>query len=131
MESTKGFLKWVVGNLTADLGSNMDTWLTPVRLWIPTQQGALPSPIIHFMNRGTYNQIVEMPRRRCRWGSRRWEPNAWNVIPPGQSGFINYLAEYNHAYDQLSLYETWTYKPMRYRFWDIWKIRESVERLYY
>ncbi len=124
-------LKWTVGNLTADLGLDMDTWLTPVRLWIPSQQGALPRPIMHYMNRGTYNQIVEMPRSRWRWGSRSREPNAWNVIPPGQSGFMNYLAEYNHAYDQLSLYETWTYKPMRFRLWDIWKVRESIEYLYY
>lgn len=122
-------LKWTIGNLTVDLGPNMDTWLTPVRIWIPSQQGALPRPIMHFMNRGTYNQIVEMSKRR--WGCTSSEPNAWNVIPPGQSGFINYLAEYNHAYDQLNLYETWTYKPMRYRFRDIWKVRETVEHLYY
>lgn len=124
-------LKWTVGNLTDDLGPDMDTWLTPVRLWWPSQLGALPPAPMHYMNRGTYNQIVEMPRRRWRWGCRSTTPNAWNVIPPGQSGFMNYLFEYNHAYDQLSLYETWTYKPMRFRLWDIWKVRESIEYLYY
>ncbi len=91
---------------------------------------------MHFMNRGTYNHVVEMPKNK--WWHRFWNPgpNAWNVIPPGQSGFMGYDKEGNiiyspHAYDQLPLYETWTYKPMRYHFLDIWQVRESVEHLNY
>jgi len=124
-------LKWAIGNLTDEYGPNILDWLTPVRTVTFDKQGALPAPTMHWMNRGTYNQIVEMPRKK--WGHKFWKsaPNAWNVIPPGQSGFMNYLGEFNHAYDQLELYETWTYKRMRYHFWDIWRVRESVERLFY
>jgi penicillin amidase len=124
-------LKWALGNLTDDRGPDMSKWLTPVRIWVPNAIGALPPPIMHYMNRGTYNQIVEMPKHK--WRHRGWnrDPYAFNVIPPGQSGFMNINYEYNHAYDQLELYETWTYKPMRYNYWDIWRVRDSFEILRY
>ena len=124
-------LKWSIGNLTDSLGSDMSTWLTPVIQWWPSQIGALPRAPMHYMNRGTYNQIAEM----IVWNYYDWRnlyalPHAVNVIPPGQSGFMNYLGQYNHAYDQLALYETWTYKPMRYNYWDVMKVAESVLNLY-
>jgi hypothetical protein len=87
------------------------------------------------MNRGTYNHIVEMPKTR-RW-TKFWkrDPKAVNVIPPGQSGFISFVDGVPtinpHAYDQLELYDTWTYKPVRFRFWDNWRVRESIKLLYY
>ena len=124
-------LKWTIGNLTEERGPNIDTWLTGVKIWVPNALGVLPPPVMHYMNRGTYNQIVEMPKTKKCHRFRNPYPYAYNVIPPGQSGFMNYLFEYNHAYDQLELYETWTYKPMKYKFRDIWKVRESVEILYY
>ncbi|MFX1240672.1 MAG: penicillin acylase family protein [Promethearchaeota archaeon] len=124
-------LKDAVINLRDELGPDMEKWLTPVRIWVPSALGALPPPVMHYMNRGTYNQIVEMPKHK--WWHNSWNsaPYAFNVIPPGQSGFMNYLFEYKHAYDQLALYETWTYKPMRYNYRDIWQVRETVEKLYY
>jgi penicillin amidase len=121
-------LKEAIIDLNSIFGSDMSTWLTPVQLVWFSQQGALPSVKMHAMNRGTYNQIAEMVRGKCWW---KPAPHAVNVIPPGQSGFMNYLGEYNHAYDQLELYETWTYKPMRYYFWDIWSVKESVLYLNY
>ncbi|MFX1259127.1 MAG: penicillin acylase family protein [Promethearchaeota archaeon] len=124
-------LKWTIGNLTEEKGTNMSTWLTPVRQWEPIQMGALAPPIMHYMNRGTYNQIVEMPRWKWWHQFYRPPPHAVNVMPPGQSGFINYLGQYNHAYDQLNLYETWTYKPMRFRYQNIKKVEESRTILYY
>jgi len=87
---------------------------------------------MHNMNRGTYNQIVEMiqrGRRNC-WGTTT--PNAMNVIPPGQSGFMNYLGQpHPHAYDQLPLYESWTYKPMLFTKGDIYAVAESWKYLTY
>jgi hypothetical protein len=66
------------------------------------------------MNRGTYNHIAEMPMDWLK------PPRAVNVIPPGQSGFIclkdDKIVVSPHAYDQLILYETWTYKPALVRF---------------
>ncbi|MFW9946487.1 MAG: penicillin acylase family protein [Candidatus Odinarchaeota archaeon] len=124
-------LKWAIGNLTDDLGPDMDTWLTPVRTTWFGAQGALPSPVMHSMNRGTYNQVVEMIKTR---GWSVWDDttNAMNVIPPGQSGFMNGYMEYSpHAYDQLILYETWTYKPMRYDYFDIRSVAESMKFLRY
>jgi penicillin amidase len=104
-------LKDTLDELEADYGSSdMSTWLTPVQMQNYTAQGGLPaSYATHpFMNRGTYNQIVEM-----RAGGSL--PNAKNVIPPGQSGLLVYPGVPSpHAFDQVELYVTWTYKPMRF-----------------
>lgn len=116
-------LKWAIGNLTEELGPDMATWLTPVRrIWF-RQQGALPGPLMHYMNRGTYNQIVEMPTSAL--------PHAENVLPPGQSGFMNYLFQYKHTYDQLALYENWMYKPVLFLYKEILKVAESEKILKY
>jgi len=71
--------------------------------------GFLPGDDIHpYMNRGTYNQIAEMLAADL--------PNAVNVIPPGQSGFVGIVSmtpvPSPHVGDQVELYATWTYKPM-------------------
>ncbi len=119
-------LKEALKDLKKTHGTDMSTWLTPVRTVTFDQMGALPAPTMHAMNRGTYNQIVEMPSHP---GT---PPHAVNVIPPGQSGFMQYPGIPSpHAYDQLFLYETWTYKPMRYRYEDIMEIAESVALLMY
>jgi hypothetical protein len=62
-------------------------------------------------------------------------PHAVNVIPPGQSGFM-YLDDGSpvispHAYDQLPLYESWTYKPMRFKSDEIWGDAETWIDLIY
>jgi len=54
-----------------------------------------------WMNRGTYNQIVRLGPGRHLWGE--------NVVAPGQSGDPTSP----HFADQLTLYATWRYKPMR------------------
>lgn len=121
-------LKEALADLKGTLGPDMSTWLTPVRIVTFDQMGALPAPTMHYMNRGTYNQIAEMPNWLWWWKP----PHAVNVIPPGQSGFMNYLFQPSpHAYDQLPLYETWTYKPMLFSFKDIWKVAESWKVLIY
>ena len=125
-------LKEALDYLNATLGPNLSTWLTPVITITFEQQGALTAPTMHGMNRGTYNQIAEM--KRCSWW---WKPSphAVNVIPPGQSGFMSLVdgvpTPSPHAYDQLPLYETWTYKPMLFRFKDIWEVAESWTSLSY
>jgi penicillin amidase len=76
-------------------------WLQPVAkiVWEPLGAGMVPDTI--FMNRGTYNQIVHTGPGPKMFGE--------NVVAPGQSGdpFSP------HFSDQLHLYATWTYKPMR------------------
>jgi hypothetical protein len=116
---------------------DVSEWLTQVEMVDFDEQGALPSLEMPYMNRGTYNQIAEMPK----WSWRNWwkPPIAVNVIPPGQSGFVG--AEIvdgeiipvpsPHAYDQLLLYVTWQFKPMLYRLWDIWNVAESWKILIY
>ena len=122
-------LKDAIIDLQSAFGPDMSTWLTNASVVWFEQQGALPSIKMHAMNRGTYNQIAEMVRGRRWW---KPAPHAVNVIPPGQSGFIGYTQIPSpHAYDQLALYESWTYKPMRYYFWDIWRVQESVLYLNY
>jgi penicillin amidase len=126
-------LKQAILELTNELGPDMSQWLTSVRKVTFTPLGALPAPTMHYMNRGTYNHTAEMPRR---WGIGITPPIAVNVIPPGQSGFI-YLkggktpTPSPHAYDQLPLYETWTYKPMRFSSKEIWRVAESWQDLIY
>jgi len=115
-------LKGVIVDLEESYGtSNASLWLTPVqRVWF-TQLGALPTTSMPFMNRGTYNQIAELPR--WSWGDWRSPPHAVNVLPPGQSGFVNYLLEPSpHSYDQLPLYEGWQFKPMLFGVEEIWKL---------
>jgi hypothetical protein len=87
----------------------MATWLTPVQMQSYDKGGALPGGKLHpYMNRGTYNQIVEM-----RGGGSL--PNAMNVIPPGQSGLVLLPGIANpHVADQVALYASWTYKPIRF-----------------
>jgi penicillin G amidase len=125
-------LKQALAELTNELGPDMSKWLTPVRTVKFSQLGALPAPTMHYMNRGTYNQTAEMPRKM---GRGMDYPNAVNVIPPGQSGFIflkgGHPTPSPHAYDQLPLYETWTYKPMRFKSDEIFGVAESREDLIY
>jgi penicillin amidase len=92
-------------------------WLQPRAeiFWEPGGIGSVPNTI--WMNRGTYNQIVHLGR-----GSSLY---AENVIAPGQSG--DYRSP--HFSDQLALYETWTYKPMRLETGDQRRHAESVTTL--
>lgn len=126
-------LEDALDTLEVNFGSeDMDTWLTPVRITYLWSLGALPTPTMHAMNRGTYNHIVEMPNNHRPFWCRRFYPHAVNVIPPGQSGFFNIVTGISpHAYDQLGLYDTWTYKPVRFSKWSIWHVRESVKFLVY
>ena len=124
-------LQMALVDLKLARGDDISTWLTPVSLTYLWSQGALPTPRMHSMNRGTYNQIVEMQKhKRWRWNRKPSMPNAVNVIPPGQSGFLNYLGEFSHAYDQLPLYDTWTYKPVLFKYSDIKKVAESFWTYY-
>jgi len=76
-------------------------WLLPdvYTTWSPLGLGSVPHT--PWMNRGTYNQIVHLGR-----GDNL---TAVNVVAPGESG----LTGNPHFADQLSLYATWHYKPMR------------------
>jgi len=119
-------LKQVLVALEAAYGSDdVSTWLTPVEMVDFDELGALPSIPMHYMNRGTYNQIAELSRKK--W----WSPSyAVNVIPPGQSGFVQYPGIPSlHAYDQLILYETWQFKPMLFRLEDLLQVAESITAL--
>ena len=122
-------LKEALAELAA-MEADMSKWLTTVRKVTFSQLGALPPPTMHYMNRGTYNHIAEMPGKW--WKEFLKPPHAVDVIPPGQSGFFNAVSgPSSHAYDQLPLYETWTYKPMLFRFDDIWGAAESWKFLVY
>jgi penicillin amidase len=97
-------LEEAVDELTAEYGADMSTWLTPVRMQDYDETGGLPGADLHpYMNRGTYNHIAEMSTPQV----------AVNVIPPGTSGLLVYPGVPSaHAYDQVELYASWTYKPM-------------------
>ncbi|MFX0210021.1 MAG: penicillin acylase family protein [Candidatus Hodarchaeota archaeon] len=125
-------LKDALAELETTFGPDVSTWLTPVRTTRFSPQGFLFNPAfgqpelrMHSMNRGTYNHIVEMPRWKWKNLNKQEPTHGVNVIPPGQSGFMNIYGQFDHVIDQLPLYETWTYKPMRFRFGEIWDVAES------
>jgi len=112
-------LKEAIAELKDEYGADMSTWLTPVRMQAYVKQGGLPNinPATGkgwhpAMNRGTYNQIAELSSPL---------PQGKNVIPLGQSGFIELrIVEgrtptpipSDHVWDQVELYAKWEYKPM-------------------
>jgi penicillin amidase len=84
-------------------------------VWARWGLGSVLYPL--FMNRGTYNQLVHLGRGE--------NLRALNVVAPGQSGDFRSP----HFSDQLALYQTWTYKPMRLGTADQMRHAESVTRL--
>jgi len=98
--------------------SDPRAWRQPVSqiTWTPLGAGRVPNTI--WMNRGTYNQLVHMGT-----GSRRF---AFNVVAPGQSGVLFSP----HFADQLNMYATWRYKPMRLERGDVERNAESTITLY-
>lgn len=112
-EAVTGALIAALDQLTAEFGSNdPDDWRQPISEinWAPLGVGAVPPTI--WMNRGTYNQLVHL----------RGRLSAENVVAPGQSG--DPLSP--HFADQLELYATWQYKPMRLTAADLVGNVESV-----
>ncbi len=133
-------LKEALDELEIEYGSNdVTTWLTEVSTTRFSPQGFLSNPLfgqpelrMHSMNRGTYNHIVEMPKWKWKNFFRQEPTHGVNVIPPGQSGFFSIVTGPSpHAYDQLALYETWTYKPMLFRYQPIADVAESFTTLIY
>jgi penicillin amidase len=119
-------LQDAIAELETQYGSSdMATWLTPVRMQNYGAQGFLPGGPLHpYMNRGTYNQIVEM-----RAGGSL--PNAKNVIPPGQSGFVGFPGIPSpHVADQVVNYASWTYKPVLLTLVAI-EARETSREVFY
>lgn len=90
--------------------TNVSEWLTPVEIKGFSELGSLSSPVMPYMNRGTYNQVVELPL----WTDDPLSPpHGESVLPPGQSGFMNSLQQPSaFAYDQLPLYVSWLFKDM-------------------
>jgi penicillin amidase len=84
-------------------------------VWTPLGAGVVPNT--PWMNRGTYNQIVHLGMGANLFG--------FNVVPPGQNG--NPFS--SHFADQLDLYATWRYKPMRLGRNDIQRHIESTVSL--
>ena len=90
--------------------TNVSAWLSPVDMVGFSELGSLSSPEMPYMNRGTYNQVIELPR----WTKDPTSsPRGENVLPPGQSGFVNSQGIPSlFAYDQLPLYTSWMFKDM-------------------
>jgi penicillin amidase len=109
-------LKNALKVLENEFGSdNVSEWLTPVKMKSFSETGALSSPQMPMMDRGTYNQVVEMSSSNI--NHQYGNPIAYNVLPPGQNGFVDYFGQPNpHAYDQLDLYINWEFKPMILNF---------------
>jgi penicillin amidase len=96
---------------------DMSRWLQARAeiFWSPGGIGSVPNT--PWMNRGTYNQLVHLGEGD--------DLKAMNVVSPGQSGDFRSP----HFADQLELYATWTYKPMRLTREDQLRHAESVTHL--
>ncbi len=75
-------------------------WHLPVATLAYPPLGAGATLLTPFKDRGTYNQVVSL---------LPGGPVGENVVAPGQSGDVRSP----HFTDQLGLYATWRYKPMR------------------
>lgn len=88
------------GLSTSYASTDTRQWLTPdiTTTWYPYGAGSVPAT--PWMNRGTHNQILSLDKSG---------PRGENVVAPSESGDVRspYFA------DQLTLYATWAYKPMR------------------
>lgn len=111
-------LRSALDQLAGRYGPDLASWLQPVAR---ISWDALPLtpqvPDTIWMNRGTYNQIVHLGAGRHLW--------AENVVAPGQSGD----PASPHFADQLALYATWRYKPMRLDLPDLTGHITSTTRL--
>lgn len=82
--------------------------------------GNVTLPDMPYMNRGTENHFVELS----------FPVRGENVVPPGNSGFVSKDGKLSpHFSDQIALYVSWNYKPMRLSISDILEAAESVETL--
>jgi penicillin amidase len=101
-QALTGALKDALDALTVQYGTaSTSAWLQPRAeiYWEPGGVGRVSNTI--WMNRGTYGQLVHLGKKDGL--------QAVNVISPGQSGDFRSP----HFDDQLDLYATWKYKPMR------------------
>jgi len=117
-EAVTGALIDALDALTVEYGSPYPAhWLQPINeiIWYPLGLGSVPNTI--YMNRGTYNQIIHISPEGVFSGE--------NVVAPGQSGDLFS----SHFDDQLELYATWQYKPMRLSGADLVGHIESVRVL--
>jgi penicillin amidase len=97
-----GALRAALDGLADRYGPDPAGWLQPVARISWEALPLIPQvPDTIWMNRGTYNQLVHLGTGRHLW--------AENVVAPGQSGD----PASPHFADQLQLYATWRYKPMR------------------
>jgi len=100
-------------DLTSAYGADPNDWLNDALVNTWASNGAIPDQQTPRMNRGTYNQIVHLLPAG---------PVGKNVVAPGQSGDVFSP----HSTDQLALYSTWQYKPMRLTRSDVEKHAEST-----
>ena len=111
---------------TADMskwrrGVNMLRFGTTNVFGIP--QSLLSVKDVLYMNRGTQNHVVILGKDRVR---------GWNVVPPGQSGFVNLQNKTSpHYQDQLDLYVKFEYKPMLFTKQEVEGAAESKTILPY
>ena len=83
-----------------------------------------------FMDRGTYNHVIEYLSAPSGSGIGNGDVAAGSVIPPGQSGFLPPQAvEGPHYEDQLAYYIEWRYKPMPMTLVEATDLMESEETI--
>ena len=84
-----------------------------------------------FMDRGTYNHVLEFLSPPSRNGLGNADVDIGSVIPPGQSGFLppTGAPEPAHYEDQLELYIQWKYKPMPMTLEEALAVKESEETI--
>jgi len=105
-------IRWVQGNFL-DRVSAIFNYLNPIDSITVNILKATPTAIL---DRGTYEQIIELVPGQF---------EAWNILPPGQSGFINLDGEKSkHFDDQWNMYQNHQYKL--FEFGEIYRFSNEL-----
>ena len=120
-------LEETIDHLTKKYGtSDMEKWLKKNKkgYFLPSHLAGAPTSLVDpitvkYMDRGSENHIVD-----CTWPT----VTAEDIVPPGQSGFINKDGvKDKHFDDQLDMFLNWEYKPMLLKKGEILIDTESTE----
>ena len=114
-------LDLAVQELQREQGANPQSWRLPAHpmRWTPYNFRGVPQAretdvveLPAYMNRGSENNLFVADGDGI---------HAWDVVPPGQSGFVGPQRESNHRVDQMSLFAAFNHKGVPFS-------RDEVER---
>jgi penicillin amidase len=121
-------------SLSQRYGDDIGQWQPPAMtltfrannfLGVPQADASEAIHVPEYQNRGTENDLIVFGS-----AAAMSKAQAWDVVAPGQSGFVAPDGSHSpHYSDQLALYTGFNHKPLRLEEGDIAKHTQQVERL--